>query len=184
MALELTAVVFALLYLALAIRESRICWIAAAVSAALYTWIFAAASLYMEAWLQLFYIGMAVVGWLSWGRDGSEDQLPIQRWPLGYHLTALGTTLLISLLSGFLLAQYTNAALPFLDSFTTVGGVITTWMVARKVLENWLYWIVIDLISIYVYTARSLDLTAVLFGGYVLLAVAGFLEWRRHYLKS
>lgn len=179
--LEELAVGLALLYVILAIREHRSCWLVAAASAGLYLWIFTRALLYMEAALQVFYILMSAYGWLSWGRADSPEQLHIQRWPLAKHLLVV---LIIGVLTGgcgWAMARFTDAALPWLDTFTTVAALITTWMVARKVLENWLYWIVIDAVSIYLYTSRGLDLTAWLFAGYIGLAVLGFQQWHRHW---
>jgi len=78
--------------------------------------------------------------------------------------------------------RYSTAALPYLDSFTTWGSVLTTWMVARKILENWLYWLLIDSVSIYLYLDRALYLTALLFLAYVVIALLGYYQWRKHYL--
>jgi nicotinamide mononucleotide transporter len=81
--------------------------------------------------------------------------------------------------SGYLLTGYTDAALPYLDSFTTWGAIITTWMVARKVLQNWHYWFVIDSVSVYLYMSRGLVLTALLFCVYLLLIILGYRAWRQ-----
>ena len=178
---EIAAVGLALLYVVLAIRERRSCWIAGAASAAIYIWIFFAARLYMEALLQLFYIAMSVYGWLVWGRDDASDHLPIQRWPWPWHGGLILLVLALSTLLAAGLSRYTDAALPWLDSLTTVAAMTSTWLVARKVLENWLWWIAIDALSIYLYLSRDLHLTAALFGAYILLAGAGFMEWRKHY---
>jgi len=181
---EFAAVVLALAYLVLAIKEHRACFIAATLSSSLYIWVFAVASLYMEAALQLFYIAMAIYGWFIWGRDNSVDQLPIQRWPADRHLLTLAAIVILSGVSGYLLDQNTDAALPWADSFTTIAALFTTWMVVQKVLENWIYWIVIDAVSIVLYLERDLTLTAGLFGGYVLLAAAGFVSWLGHYRQQ
>ena len=179
--LELIAVMLALAYVVLAVKVRRSCWLAAIASAALYCWIFAEASLYMESALQLFYIGAAIYGWYYWGADQSAQPLHIRRWSLKQHSLALAFTLVGATLFGSALAKFTDAALPWLDSFTTVAALVTTWMVTQKILENWLYWIVIDAVSIYLYTSRGLDMTAALYGGYILLAVAGLLQWHRNF---
>lgn len=182
--LELAAVSLALLYVVLAIYEHRSCWIAAALSAGLYLWIFSQALLYMEAALQGFYIIMAGYGWVAWGQDQSRDTLPIRRWQLNQHLRLFALIITVSGLFGYMLAHHTQAALPWLDSFTTVSALVATWLVARKILENWLYWILIDLVSIYLYLSRDLYMTAGLFAGYVILAVVGYIAWRRHYERA
>lgn len=182
--IEWTAVILALIYVVQAIRQQRICFIAAGLSALLYTWVFWTASLYMEAALQLFYLGMAGYGWTVWGRDNSSYTLAVSCWGWRQHGLTLCAVLLISLCSGTLLSRYTDAALPYVDSTTTVAALIATWMVARKILENWLWWIAIDLISIWLYLERGLQASAVLFAGYVLLAIAGYLSWHRQLPES
>ena len=182
---ELAAVVLGVAYLLLAMRESLWCWYAAFVSTAIFLFIFWQVNLFMESALQIYYLAMAVFGWWQWQQGSrASGQLEISRWSRRQHFYAIGSVLLISLISGGLLAQYTDAALPFLDSFTTWGSVVTTWMVARKVLENWLYWLVIDGISIFLYLDRSLYLTALLFMAYLVIAVFGYRTWLRHYRQQ
>lgn len=182
---ENLAVALAIAYLLLAMRESIYCWVAAFASTAIYTVLFWNVSLFMESALNVFYMGMAVYGWWQWTYGGREHEgMPIHRWPARLHVVTLVAIAALTALSGWLLADYTTAALPFVDSFTTVASVITTFMVARKVLENWLYWIVIDLVSIWLYLDRGLDSTAILFAGYVVLAVVGYVVWRKRWHDS
>jgi nicotinamide mononucleotide transporter len=94
------------------------------------------------------------------------------------HLKLIGITTLISLFIGYGMATYTQAAFPYLDAATTCFAVMTTYLVAKKVLENWLYWVVIDLVSIYLYLSKGLMLTSLLFVLYVGLAVVGYFLWR------
>ena len=177
--MEIAAVILAIAYLLLAIRENRWCWPAGVASALLYLGVFYGAGLYMEAWLQLFYAAMGVYGWWAW-RPGSEGTAPvtIQRWPLRRHAVALAVIVLFSLASGALLERYTPAASPYLDSFVTWSAVLTTWMVARKLLENWLYWFVIDAVTLGLALERGLYPTAALFGLYLVLVVLGWRRWR------
>jgi len=169
----------ALGYLLLIILEQRSAWLLAALSAGLYLKIFYDVGLFMEAGLQVFYIVMAVYGFWAWGRNSSGQHLRIQRWPLKLHLLILAAVLTSGVGIGLLLARFTDAALPIPDSITTIGALTTTWMVARKVLENWLWWVGIDLVSIVLYLERGLELTALLFAGYVVLALLGWHNWRR-----
>ena len=179
---ELAAVLLGIAYLLLAMRESLWCWYAALVSTALFLHLFWQVNLLMESALQVYYIGMAVYGWWHWRHGGANHEtLAISRWPLRNHLIAISLVLLAALISGTLLAQNTNAALPYLDSFTTWGSIVTTWMVARKILENWLYWLVIDSASIYLYLDRELYLTAALFAVYVVIVIFGYFQWLQHY---
>lgn len=179
LAWEALAVVLAITYLVLAIRQNIWCWAAAAISTLIYLFIMFKARLYMESVLQLFYLAMAAYGWYQWRRHGeNRPVLRVTTWPLSYHVFAVGSVLLLVFVSGHLLSQYSDAALPHVDSFTTWGAVIATYMVARKVLENWVYWFVIDAVSVGLYLSRGLLLTALLFVLYLVLIILGYRSWR------
>lgn len=179
---EATAVLLGIAYLLLAMRESLYCWYAAFVSTAIFLVLFWDVGLLMESALQVYYLTMAVYGWWHWQQSRTGQQaLAICSWRPRQHLLAIGSVLLVSALSGALLQRYSSAALPYLDSFTTWGSILTTWMVARKILENWLYWLVIDSVSIYLYLDRALYLTALLFVLYLVIVVFGYFQWLRHY---
>jgi nicotinamide mononucleotide transporter len=182
---EAAAVVLGVAYLLLAMRESLWCWYAAFASTGIFLVLFWNVSLLMESALQVYYLAMAVYGWWQWQRGGAgHTELKISRWDNRQHLVAVAAVLLVSAASGALLQQYTGAALPYLDSFTTWGSVLTTWMVARKILENWLYWLVIDSVSIYLYLDRALYLTAGLFAIYLVIVLFGYRKWWLHYQQT
>ena len=180
--LELLAMLLALAYLVLAIMEKRACWYAAFASTAIYTVIFWDVSLLMESALQVYYMAMAVYGWWYWHAD--SEHRPVVIWAPRSHLVAVAVIALLTVVSGYLLTHYSNAVLPYLDAFTTWASIVATVMVARKVLENWLYWIVIDMASIYLYVSRELNITALLFVLYVLLACVGYWQWKRQLTTS
>ena len=170
----------AITYLVLAIRQNIWCWAAAAISTSLYLFIMYDSKLYMQSLLQLYYLGMAAYGWYHWRRPQAEgEELPVTTWPLRYHGVAIGAVLLLVFVSAGMLQRYSDAALPYVDAFTALGAVVATFMVARKILENWLYWFVIDAVSIYLYASRELYLTALLFALYLVMIIFGFLAWRR-----
>jgi nicotinamide mononucleotide transporter len=177
---EAVAVVLAILYLLLAIREHIGCWYAAGGSTAIYIWLFLDARLYMESALNVFYFGMAVYGWFVWrrGRDATHE-LPVTCWPLALHARAIAAIVALSLGSGYVLDNRTDAEFPYLDSMTTWSAIWATFLVARKVLENWWYWLVIDVASIAIYWARDLQLTALLFAVYVIMIPFGLYRWSR-----
>lgn len=182
---ELLAVACALIYLALAMYEKISCWYFAFVSTAIYTVIFWKVSLLMESALQVYYLVMAVFGWWQWRKPADASKaLQIHCWNWRHHFLAITAILVLSVTSGYLLERYSQAAMPFVDSFTTWGAVITTYMVARKVLENWIYWFVIDGISIYLYLDRGLIFTAALFVIYEVMVVVGFWHWRKQMQHS
>lgn len=177
---EAVAVVLAVAYLFLAIEQNIWCWASAFASTSIYLVLMYRAHLYMESALQVFYLGMAVYGWYEWRHGpGASHALPVSRWSPVRHAGAICGVLSATLVSGWLLQQFSSAALPYFDSFTTWGAMIATFMVARKILENWLYWFVIDSVSIGLYISRDLYLTALLFAGYLVLIVIGYRSWRR-----
>jgi len=177
---EIAAVAFAIAYLVLAIRQSQLCWPAALISVALSFAPFYAARLYMQTALQVFYIAMAIYGWQQWRGGGTEHSgVRITRWSTRTHVVGIAAIALLTVAFGFALAAYTDAALPYLDSFTTIGALLATYMVAKKILENWIYWFVIDAASAYLNAARDLDYYALLFVLYLVLVVIGFRQWLR-----
>ena len=181
--LETLAVALGLSYLLLAMRENSLCWYCAFFSTAIYVYIFGDVSLYMESALNVYYMGMAVYGWLQWQKGGANHSgVEIVRWTAKHHIICVLVILIASVISGYLLSVNTDARLPYLDSFTTWASVLTTVMVARKVLENWLYWIVINSVSIYLYIDRDLDQTAAMFTLYLVLSVLGYVAWKKNYV--
>ena len=177
---EVIAVIAAIAYLVFAIRQQIICWLFAAISTAIYTWLFLEAKLYMESLLNLFYLVMAGYGWTVW-RSGRYDghERPVVIWPVNTHLLAIAVLGILSVLSGYLLSEFSDAAFPYIDSLTTWFAVWGTFLVARKVLENWWYWLLIDLASIFIYWSRDLQLTAVLFGVYIIMIPFGLISWTK-----
>jgi nicotinamide mononucleotide transporter len=181
--LEAAGVLFSVVYLVLAIRENIWCWPAAFVSSALAVVVLFEARLYSEAALNVFYAAIAVYGWYQWrfggSAPGADRELPISTWPLRTHALALAGIAAAGAVIGWLLQRYTQAAFPYTDSWVTVASVVTTYMVARKVIENWPYWLVIDSVSLYLYVVRGLDLYAALFALYLVLVVVGWIRWQR-----
>ena len=183
--LESLAVLLSLGYLVLAVRGNSMCWYLAFFSTAIYVYIFAGVSLYMESFLNVYYMGMAVYGWYQWKRAGLQGMgCDICKWPLSRHLFIIIVIIAVSYISAQMLQGYTDAQFPLLDSLTTWGSIVATVMVARKVLENWLYWLVIDALSIFIFIDRELHQTAGLFGFYLILAAIGYLNWRKIYRRE
>ena len=183
---ELAGVIFAMAYLLLAVRENVWCWFFAFVSTAIYTVLFWDVSLLMDSALNVYYMAMAVFGWYQWtrggvGGDSESHTLAIRSLSGRQHGVIIISIMLLSGISGYLLGEHSNAAWPYVDSFTTWASVITTYLVTRKYLQNWLYWIVIDAVSVPLYIDRGLNLTAMLFVIYIIIAVIGYFNWQKHY---
>jgi nicotinamide mononucleotide transporter len=173
------AAALALAYVPLAIGQRLTCWIAAFVSSVLYVWVFFSARLYMESALNAFFAAMAVYGFWQWQQGRQGGALSVSRWPLRRHAVALMGIAAVAAVNAFFLARYTPAANPFIDSMLTWSSVFTTFLVARKVYENWYWWLLIDSISACLYFTRHLYLTMLLYGVYVILCLIGMREWRR-----
>ncbi len=176
---EVVAVISALLYLLLATRQNIWCWAFAALSTLLFIILFHEVALYSESVLNAFYLFMAGYGWYQWRYGGEQQsQLPVQRWSLKLHVLIIAATAAWVHPVGWVMA-YFGASFPYLDALTSCFAVVTTIMVTRKVLENWLYWLVINTIMIYLCLQREMFLTAGLFAIYLPLAASGYWQWRR-----
>jgi nicotinamide mononucleotide transporter len=177
--IELAAAGLAVAYLVLAIRQHLLCWVAAFTSSCLYVWVLFGAHLYMESVLNGFYAAMAVYGYLQWRATRAGDVLEVSRWPIERHAAGLLGVTALSVISWYFLRRFTPAAWPFVDSMVTWSSAFSTYLVARKVYENWYWWLVIDSVSTYLYFTRHLYVTMVLFCAYLVLIVIGMREWRR-----
>jgi nicotinamide mononucleotide transporter len=177
--IELTAAALAVAYLLLAIRQRLSCWLAAFVSSCLYVWVFFTARLYMESALNVYYAAMAIYGFWQWRQGKGGATIKATRWPIARHAGALLGVIALSVISYLFLRRFTPAAWPFVDSMVMWSSVFATFLVARKVYENWHWWLVIDSVSLYLCFTRHLYATMLLYGLYLILIVIGMREWRR-----
>jgi len=176
--IEPAAVILAISYLLLAIKQNISCWFAAFFSSLLYFFVMYSAGLYMEAGLQIFYCVMAVYGWTQWRASlPVNKKFLVKTWNRNQHIKAISLIFLLAFASGWVLEKFTNAALPFIDSLTTWGAIVTTYMVAKRLLENWIYWFVIDTISVFLFYSRGLFLTSILFFVYLIIIYFGYKSW-------
>jgi nicotinamide mononucleotide transporter len=176
---EIIAAALAVAYLVLAIRQRLECWFAAFASSCLYVWVLFGARLYMESALNAFYAAMAVYGFWQWQQGRGGSALAVCRWPIARHVAGGLGVIALSVVSSYYLRRFTPAAWPFVDSMVTWSSVFATFLVARKVYENWHWWLVIDSVSLCLYISRRLYLTMLLFGLYLVLIVIGMRQWRR-----
>ena len=182
--MELLAVILSMAYVVFAAKENSWCWPAALLSTGIYTLIFYDVYLWMDSLLQIYYFIMGVYGWYMWQRGkliitNNETPIAITSWSSQRHMAIVAGLSIVSLVVGYLMANYTPTHFPYLDSATTVFAVFATYLVTQKVLENWLYWVVIDAVSIYLYLEKGLVPTAGLFVVYVVIAVYGYYSWRK-----
>jgi len=177
---EAVASLTGLAYLLLAVRRNLLCWLCAFASTSIYLVLFRDAQWYMQTLLQVFYLAMAVYGFIDWrkGRTAAGEVV-IRSWPPAWHLAVAVAVVAASAVNGWVLARYTDAAAPYVDSVVTWGSVVTTWMVARRVIENWLYWVVVDSVAAGLYYSQGLLVTTLLFLIYLGIVIRGYFVWRR-----
>lgn len=168
----------------LAARRNRLCWLAGAISAALVGVLSAINALPMQGALNAYYVGMAVYGYANWTRASERGELPVGSLPVRWHLIAALIILPLSWFSAGLLARETRAAWPLLDSLTTWFSLFATWMAARARIENWIYWIIIDGVLVYLYFKQGMPVLALQFLVMTGLAFAGLVAWRRKLLSQ
>jgi len=176
---EILATGASLLYIILLIREKIACWPFGIVGSLLSIYLFVDVRLYSEAFLYFFYALMGVWGWLQWHKRIEQDSNPVISWRLEYHLRTIVIACVIATGLGYTMQFYSEAERPVFDAFTTVFGILGTYLEITKVLEAWLYWLLINLASMWLYHDRSLDIYAVLIGFYSVLSVWGYINWRR-----
>ena len=179
---ELVAVALGLAYIVLAIRQHRGCWIAGGASTAIYIAVFLKAGLFLQAALQVVYVAMSVYGWLAWSGGGDAAARP-RSWPSSKHVLTLLAVLVATALSTPLLAHYTDSPAPFADSLGTWASVAATWLLARRYLETWFWWMIIDTGLAALFASQGLAFTAGLYLAFAVLAIAGWRAWRRDLAK-
>jgi nicotinamide mononucleotide transporter len=175
---EIIAVVLALAYVWLAARQNIWCWPCALISTGIYTWLFWEVALPFHTALNAYYLLMAIYGWFKW-QEQSTGQVVIQSWPMRRHVSWIAFLIVLAAVLSQFAAIVLDADYLYLDAFITVFSVFTTILVAHKVLENWLYWMVINAFASFLYFLKDMQLTALLFVAYLGFAIYGYISWRR-----
>ncbi|WNC70462.1 nicotinamide riboside transporter PnuC [Thalassotalea psychrophila] len=181
---ELLAVGLSIAYVVLVAVNNSWCWPAAFISTLIFTIIFYDVSLLMESLLSVYYMAMAVYGWYRWQNSDvltANNTLPVCTWSLIKHIKLISILVLLSLVLGWGMDNFTHADFAYLDTFTTVFAISTTYLVTIKLLENWLYWFVINSVSLFLYLQKGLEPTAVLAAFNILMCVVGFINWYKLY---
>jgi nicotinamide mononucleotide transporter len=179
---EIIAALLAIAYLLLAMRQDARCWIAWIISSLMYLFVMYSAGLYMEAGLQIFYLLMGCYGLYQWQyKPLNNESLKIKVWPKTTHMMCLAILFFLVMTSGYILSNNTDAASPYIDAFTTWGAIIASYMVAKKILENWIYWFVVDFVSVFLFVSRELYPTALLFCLYLVLVIFGYRSWKNEW---
>ena len=183
-AAEWIAVGCGISYLIFVTLKKMICWLFAFSGASLYVYICITNNLYMESFLQFFYIITAIYGWYNWRNNRKKAELIIQKWPLKNHFINLLISGLITLVMGYIFHTYTDQSYPYLDATTTVFSLSTTFLVIYRVLSNWVYWVIIDLLGMYLFLLKGLHLTSLLLLAYSIIAIFGYIKWQKDFKKQ
>lgn len=181
--LETVAAAFGIVSVWLSTREHIASWPTALVNVALYFVVFQRARLYADMGLQAIYFGLSLYGWYEWKYGGAgRTELPVSRTTRAQALVLVPLGLLGSLGLGLLLARTTDAALPWLDSALAVTSLLAQWMMTRKLLENWIVWVVADVAYVAMFASKGLYVTTGLYAVFLVLAAKGYFDWRRSWL--
>ena len=178
--IEVAGAVIGLVYLWLEYRASVWLWAAGIVMPAIYIFIYAESGFYADMGINIYYLLAGIYGWAVWLRRGENgEELPITRTPRRKiaPLTLLGVVSMAAIL--FVLLRYTDSTVAYGDSFTTAASIVALYMLARKYVEQWLVWIVIDAVCCWLYVSKGLYPTAALYGLYTLLAIFGYRKWKQ-----
>lgn len=179
--IEIAGAVLSLIYLYLSIKQKIGLWIFGFLCSALYIVVFFNSKFYADMSLQFYYLGVSIYGWVSWksGKLHTGKELPVRQVNLRQTITLSIITITVFFIYYLILAQYTDSPLPIADSFTTALSITATWMLAKKLIEHWLLWIVVDAVSAGLYFYKELYPTAVLFILYTVMAVVGLIQWKK-----
>ena len=179
---EIIGALLGVAYLILATKESLWAWFFGFLSTLIYTIIFWEGALVSSSFLNFYYMIMAIYGYYSWSKGRTQDEkLKISRYKLSNHIEVLSTGIIFTFLLGFLSSTYTDAKFSYMDSFVMVFSILATWMLTQKILENWLYWLVIDSVAIVLYWNNGYLVTVILFSIYIILGVYGYFKWKKEF---
>ena len=179
---EWVAFFCSVIYVLLAAYQKKKAWFFAFGSSAIYVYLCFKSNLYLDSFLQIVYVFAAVYGWITWNRLDRENKLTVKT--LRFHLVAIGIIVVLALGLGFLMNLFTSQAAPYIDALVTLFSLFATYLVAQKVVENWWYWIVIDIICIPLFYSRGLYITSILYVVYTIMAVVALMRWKRSYQLS
>ena len=178
--LEIVAVAFGLGSVWLSTREHIASWPTAIVNVAIFFVLFWQAKLYADSVLQLVYLSLSVYGWWAWLRGGSaHDRLRVSRASGKVWMVGLPLMVVLGLGLGAFLSRNTDSPVPYLDALLTSASLLAQWMMTRKILENWVVWIVANLVYVPTFISRGLPITAVQYAVFLILAVMGYVSWKR-----
>ena len=180
--IEIFGVVTGILYVILEVKQNRFLWPLGIITSAAYIYIFSSGKFYADMGLQVYYVLISIYGWYYWSRGGERSgkgELPVVRINRQQLILLFLTFVFSWVLIYLVLDRYTDSSVPLGDSFTTALAIVATWMLTRKIIEQWFLWIIANVVSIALYIYKGLYPTVILYAVYAGMAVYGYLEWKR-----
>jgi nicotinamide mononucleotide transporter len=179
--IELLGTITGLLYIYYSTRQNILLWFFGIINAILLILVYYFAGLYAIMYLQLYYIFVSIYGWIHWrkGSAGEKSELPVTMITQIQAIVLFICGVVLTVLIAFLLNRFTDSTIPVMDGFTTAFSIVATWMLARKILEHWLIWIIVDLLCTGIYIFKHLYLMMILFAVYTVLAIYGYYSWKK-----
>jgi len=177
--LEIIGVVTALIYVGLAAKGNRWCFLFGLISSAVYIYLSLVLKFYFDTAINTYYIAMSFYGWFAWGKNkNTADFIPL-RLKSRHFVLYIVVGFIVTVGLAFTVSKYSDAALPYFDAFTTIFAIIATYMVVKKWIENWLIWVVVDSVATGMYWYKELYLTALLFFIYTIISIIGYQKWKK-----
>lgn len=179
--LEYFGVATGFLYLLLEIRQHRAMWVVGLLSSLVYVFVFFFAKIYADMGLSIYYVAISIYGFRAWtkGTEAAQESIVYRHATLPL-LTGIMAAILVLHVALYLVLRYlTDSPIPMGDAFTTAVGIVATWMLARRIIEHWIFWVVVNFVSVYIYFLRGLYPTMLLYTCYGLLAVVGYHTWKK-----
>lgn len=186
--IELAGAILGIAYIYFSIRQHILTWITGLLTSLLYIVVFYQAKFYADMGLQFYYVAISIYGWYLWKKKkpGLTDNttMPIIRARRNFFLISAMATWVIFLLIRFILERYTDSMIPNMDAATTALSITATYMLARKMIEHWIIWVVVDVVSAGLYIYKGLWATSILFLVYTIMAVIGYKQWKNELLRQ
>lgn len=178
--LEAVAVIFGIISVYLGTRENIWSWPTALVNVALFFALFLESGLYSDTGLQIVYFVLSLYGWYEWLYGGAgRTAITVTRTSQRTWTVLAGIGVVVWALLGTITSRLPGTALPYVDAATTTVSLLAQWMMTRKLIENWLIWIAVDVVYVGMFIYKGLYLTAFNYGIYLVLAVMGYFAWKR-----
>lgn len=182
--LQIVGTLLGLLYLWLEYKANIWVWIVGAIMPMVHGMLYLQSGIYADAAMQLYYVAAGIYGLFVWlrGEKRSEKRVDIQHTPKKWIFSLVAVYVVLHISLYFLLTEFTDSRVPLFDSMSTALSIVAMWMLSRKLVEQWLVWLVVDMISVGLYLYKGIPITAMLYMLYCALAVAGYMRWRKQVL--